>query len=139
MISWPAIRSTSARNRSNCTRGAPPNAATAASALTNRCRRSGESSPTGIPFLAHDEGFALVKLAHDLAAVIAQLAPSDLSGRTGKVARMLRRTLNVYVPDELAERARLRGLNVSALTQAVIAGELERASLSMARRDRVGV
>ena len=46
---------------------------------------------------------------------------------------MLRRTLNVYVPDELAERARSRGLNVSALTQTVIAGELERASLSMAQ------
>lgn len=32
--------------------------------------------------------------------------------------------LNVYVPDELAERARARGLNVSALTQAAIAAEL---------------
>jgi hypothetical protein len=28
-----------------------PDRATAASALMNRCRRSGESSPTGIPFL----------------------------------------------------------------------------------------
>jgi hypothetical protein len=55
----------------------------------------------------HDEGFTLVELARDLAAVIAQLSLSDLSGHTGKVARALRRTMNVYVPDELAERARL--------------------------------
>lgn len=34
--------------------------------------------------------------------------------------------LNVYVPDELAERARATGLNVSALTQAAITAELER-------------
>jgi len=33
--------------------------------------------------------------------------------------------LNVYVPDDLAERARSRGLNVSALTQAAISAELE--------------
>lgn len=33
--------------------------------------------------------------------------------------------LNVYVPDDLAERARMRGLNVSALTQAAISAELE--------------
>lgn len=38
--------------------------------------------------------------------------------------------LNVYVPDELAEQARSRGLNVSALTQAAISEELERTSLS---------
>ena len=38
--------------------------------------------------------------------------------------------LNVYVPDELAEQARSRGLNVSALTQAAIVEELERTSLS---------
>jgi post-segregation antitoxin (ccd killing protein) len=38
--------------------------------------------------------------------------------------------LNVYVPDELAERARSRGLNISALTQAAIAAELERTSMS---------
>jgi post-segregation antitoxin (ccd killing protein) len=38
--------------------------------------------------------------------------------------------LNVYVPDELAERARARGLNVSALTQAAIAAELDRTSMS---------
>lgn len=36
--------------------------------------------------------------------------------------------LNVYVPDDLAERARAHGLNVSALTQAAIAAELERTS-----------
>ena len=36
--------------------------------------------------------------------------------------------LNVYVPDELAERARERGLNVSALTQAAIRAELEDAA-----------
>lgn len=36
--------------------------------------------------------------------------------------------LNVYVPDELAERAKARGLNVSALTQAAIAAELERSA-----------
>lgn len=34
--------------------------------------------------------------------------------------------LNVYVPDELAERARATGLNVSALTQDAIAAELDR-------------
>lgn len=34
--------------------------------------------------------------------------------------------LNVYVPDDLAERARARGLNISALTQAAISAELER-------------
>ncbi|ORA51213.1 antitoxin [Mycolicibacterium celeriflavum] len=33
--------------------------------------------------------------------------------------------LNVYVPDDLAECARARGLNVSALTQAAIRAELE--------------
>jgi post-segregation antitoxin (ccd killing protein) len=33
--------------------------------------------------------------------------------------------LNVYVPDELAEQVRSRGLNVSALTQAAITEELE--------------
>jgi post-segregation antitoxin (ccd killing protein) len=38
--------------------------------------------------------------------------------------------LNVYVPDELAERARACGLNVSALTQAAIAAELDRTSTS---------
>ena len=38
--------------------------------------------------------------------------------------------LNVYVPDQLAEQARSRGLNVSALTQAAIVEELERTSLS---------
>lgn len=32
--------------------------------------------------------------------------------------------LNVYVPDDLAARARARGLNVSALTQAAITAEL---------------
>lgn len=34
--------------------------------------------------------------------------------------------LNVYVPDELAASARAAGLNVSALTQRAITGELER-------------
>lgn len=38
--------------------------------------------------------------------------------------------LNVYVPDELAERARGAGLNVSAVTQAALAAELERHSLA---------
>ena len=38
--------------------------------------------------------------------------------------------LNVYVPDELADRARAHRLNVSALTQAAIAAELERTSIS---------
>lgn len=33
--------------------------------------------------------------------------------------------LNVYVPDELAERARRAGLNVSALAQAAIQAELD--------------
>lgn len=39
--------------------------------------------------------------------------------------------LNVYVPDELAERARARGLNVSALTQAAIRAELENSATDM--------
>ena len=34
--------------------------------------------------------------------------------------------LNVYLPDELAERARTANLNISALTQAAIAAELRR-------------
>jgi post-segregation antitoxin (ccd killing protein) len=34
--------------------------------------------------------------------------------------------LNIYVPDELAKRARERGLNVSALAQAAVAAELAR-------------
>ena len=38
--------------------------------------------------------------------------------------------LNVYVPDDLADRARARGLNFSALTQAAIAAELDRTSMS---------
>jgi post-segregation antitoxin (ccd killing protein) len=38
--------------------------------------------------------------------------------------------LNVYVPDELAEQARARGLNISALTQTAIADELARTSMS---------
>lgn len=34
--------------------------------------------------------------------------------------------LNVYVPDALADQARVAGLNVSALTQAAITRELSR-------------
>lgn len=34
--------------------------------------------------------------------------------------------LNVHVPDDLAKRARARGLNVSALTQEAIRSELDR-------------
>lgn len=34
--------------------------------------------------------------------------------------------LNVYLPDDLAERARAAGLNVSAMTQLAIASELVR-------------
>lgn len=34
--------------------------------------------------------------------------------------------LNVYVPDDLAARARAAGLNVSAVAQAAIAAELQR-------------
>src|ERR1700739_1811048 len=44
------------------------------------------------PVPGHDEGFALVKLAHDLAAVIAKLTLSDLSGHTPNVARVLHAT-----------------------------------------------
>ena len=33
--------------------------------------------------------------------------------------------LNVYVPDDLAERARRAGLNISALAQAAILAELD--------------
>ncbi|WP_338103592.1 type II toxin-antitoxin system CcdA family antitoxin [Mycobacterium riyadhense] len=36
----------------------------------------------------------------------------------------------VYVPDQLAEQARSRGLNISGLTQAAIADELKRTSVS---------
>ena len=49
-----------------------------------------ESMPTqwgkltdGDSIPGHDEGFTLVKLAHNLAAVIAQLTLRDLSGHTG--------------------------------------------------------
>lgn len=38
--------------------------------------------------------------------------------------------LNVYVPDELAERAKSANLNVSALAQAAIADELQRQATS---------
>lgn len=37
--------------------------------------------------------------------------------------------LNVYVPDELAERAKAADLNVSALAQAAIADELQRQAM----------
>lgn len=36
--------------------------------------------------------------------------------------------VNVYLPDELAERASVANLNISALTQAAIAAELQRQS-----------
>lgn len=38
--------------------------------------------------------------------------------------------LNVYVPDELAERARRAGLNISALAQAAIMAELDQQATS---------
>jgi post-segregation antitoxin (ccd killing protein) len=38
--------------------------------------------------------------------------------------------LNVYVPNDLAERARKAGLNVSAITQAAIAAELTQQNMS---------
>jgi hypothetical protein len=41
------------------------------------------------PIPGHDEGFALVKPAHNVAAVIAQLTLGDLSGHPGTVARVL--------------------------------------------------
>lgn len=34
--------------------------------------------------------------------------------------------MNVYLPDDLAERAKAEGLNVSGLTQDVVAAELDR-------------
>lgn len=34
--------------------------------------------------------------------------------------------LNIYMPDDLAERAKARGLNISALTRAAVAAELAR-------------
>jgi len=37
--------------------------------------------------------------------------------------------LNVYVPDELAARAREAGLNVSRLTQVAIEAELQRSAM----------
>src|ERR1700746_1748875 len=56
-----------------------------------------ESTPTQRGQLAdrdsipgHDERLALVKLAHDVAAVIAQLPLGDLFGHTHSVARVLR-------------------------------------------------
>ena len=39
--------------------------------------------------------------------------------------------VNVYLPDDLAERARAHGLNVSALTQAAIRAELEGSATDM--------
>ncbi len=38
--------------------------------------------------------------------------------------------LNVYVPDELAERARRAGLNISALAQAAIMAKLDQQATS---------
>lgn len=43
------------------------------------------------PIPGHNKGFALVKLTHDLAAVIAELALGDLSGHARSVAHVLRR------------------------------------------------
>lgn len=37
--------------------------------------------------------------------------------------------LNVYVPDELSERARAADLNISALTQAAITAALDQAAV----------
>jgi post-segregation antitoxin (ccd killing protein) len=37
--------------------------------------------------------------------------------------------LTVYVPDELADAARARGLNISVLTRVAIAAALERTSM----------
>ncbi|HTK61319.1 MAG TPA: type II toxin-antitoxin system CcdA family antitoxin [Pseudonocardia sp.] len=37
--------------------------------------------------------------------------------------------MNVYLPDDLAERAKAEGLNVSGLTQDVVAAELDRRQL----------
>lgn len=37
--------------------------------------------------------------------------------------------LNVYLPDDLAERARAAGLNVSAAAQEAVAAELDRQAL----------
>jgi hypothetical protein len=43
------------------------------------------------PIPGHNEGFALVQLAHNLAAVIAQLTLGDLSGHLRTVAQVLHR------------------------------------------------
>ena len=40
----------------------------------------------------HNERLALVKLAHDVAAVVAQLPLGDMFGHTASVARVLRRS-----------------------------------------------
>jgi len=45
----------------------------------------------GDPVSGHDEGRALVELAHDLADVIAKLTLIDLPGPSSRVARVLRR------------------------------------------------
>jgi post-segregation antitoxin (ccd killing protein) len=37
--------------------------------------------------------------------------------------------LTVYVPDELADEARARGLNISVLTRVALAAALERTSM----------
>lgn len=37
--------------------------------------------------------------------------------------------LNVYLPDDLAERARAAGLNISAAAQEAVAAELDRQAL----------
>lgn len=42
---------------------------------------------------------------------------------------MMMARLNVYVSDELAERARRAGLNVSAVTQSALSAELDRRDL----------
>ena len=50
------------------------------------------------PISGHDEGFALVKLAHDLAAVIAKLTLGDLSGHIRTVARVLQSDARCRAP-----------------------------------------
>jgi hypothetical protein len=48
------------------------------------------------PIPGHNEGFALVKLAHDLAAVIAKLTLSDLPGHTRKCSTCATRPVHVH-------------------------------------------
>lgn len=78
MLFCDATSSRSDLSNAKSTCGAPRKALTAASELTKRCRRRGVQLANGHPISGHDEGFASVELAHDLAAVVTEFSLTDL-------------------------------------------------------------